>query len=194
MDGPFEKILGHQLCLSGPLLDKYLEQIGKCMYKKLRMEHLTGCINPVKKFIPSEIFDLLVRMFAEYGCTIHNVCPKKKKTAKKLKQSRRKTQEQTNIYVSIEKPSSCDKIFAPWRFDGTNYLTKRMFAEKLIPGTTKTELAYDGQAVVVVTVQTPIRLEYDCKTNIAKITFFIQRYTAEGFAVDSTVQALVNKQ
>ena len=194
MDGPFEKMLGHQLCLSGPLLDKYLERIGKCMYKKLGKKHLTGCIHPIKEFIPSEIFDLLVRMFAAYGSTVHNVYPKKKRTAKKRKQSRRTIQEPTKIYVWIEKPSSCDKIFAPWRFDGTNYLAKRVFAKKLIPGTRKRELAYDGQAVVAVTEETPIRLEYDCKTNIVKITFFIQRYTAEGFAVDSTVQALVNKQ
>ena len=66
------------------------------------------------------------------------------------------------IYVSIENPSSCEKIFAAWRFDGTNYLAKRIFAEKLIPGTRKRQLAYDGQAMVVVTEQTPIRLEYDC--------------------------------
>ena len=193
MDGPFEKMLGHQICLSGPLLDKYLERIGKCMYTKLGKKHLTGCIKPIKEFIPSEIFDLLLRMFAAYGCSIHNVYPKKK-SAKKAKRSRRTREEPTKIYVWIVTPSSCEKIFAPWRFDGTNYLAKRIFARKLIPGTRKRELAYDGQATVAVTEETPICLVYDCKTNIVKLTFFIQRYTAEGFAVDSTVQAQVNKQ
>ena len=119
---------------------------------------------------------------------IFTMCTRRRRKPK-ISESNRGGQHKHQQKSIFEKSSSCDKVFAPWRFDGTNYLAKRILAIKLFPGARKRELACDGQAAVAVTEETLIRLEYDCKTNIVKVTFFIQRYTAEDFAVDSTVQA-----
>ena len=61
-----------------------------------------------------------------------------------------------------------------------------------MPGTTKRELQCDGHAEVPITVETPIIMIYDLKTNILKFSCFIQRYNAAGFVVDTAVQAKVN--
>ena len=190
MDPAFEKANGHHLCLAGPLIDKYMERLGKCIFEKLGRKHLTGVVQPIKEFIPSEIFVHMLSMFSCYGCTEHATY--KKKTGAKRK--KKTTKELKKHFVWIENSLSSKKIFAPWRFDGTNYLVKRCFARKVVSGTNKRKLQYDGHAAVVVTEETPIRLEYEYKTNILKLSFTIQRYTSDGFAIDSTVQAKMNQE
>ena len=123
MDPAFEKVTGHRLCLVGPLVDKYLERLGKIIHNRLGRKHLTGEVFPVKEFIPTEIFDHMLSMFACYGCTEH-VTYVKKKSAKRKKKS---TKEKKKHFVWITTQSSANRIFAPWGFDGTNYLVKRRF-------------------------------------------------------------------
>ena len=76
MEGAVEKINGHQLLLSGPLVDKYLEKMGQLMYERLK-KHLTGLVPAIKLFIPFEIFDNMYKMFCAYGCTTHTIYNKK---------------------------------------------------------------------------------------------------------------------
>ena len=95
-------------------------------------------------------------------------------------------------FVWINSMDSCERIFAPERFDGTNFLAKRIFARKLLQGEKKQQQVYNGKAVVAVTSATPIRFEYIYKTGILAVSFTIQRYTADGVAIDSKVQADVN--
>lgn len=62
MEAPIERALGHELLhLSGPLMDMYLEQIGRGIMKKLGQKHLTGDSKPFKEFIPHQIFKNMVR-------------------------------------------------------------------------------------------------------------------------------------
>ena len=184
MDPALKKATGHRLCLIGPLVDKYLERIGKIMYRRLARKHVTGEVQPVNEYIPVEIFNHMLSLFGGYGCSLNTTYFKTKK-------------KQTNVlkkqYIWIESDSSANKLFAPWRFDGTNYLAKRHFIKKLVPGTKKQKYECDGYAKVAVCEETPIRLVYEYKTNILSVCFIIQRYTADGFAIDSSVQAQMNK-
>ena len=189
MEAGVERAFGHELHLSGPLMDMYFERIGRCILKKLGQKHLTGATKPFKEFIPCPIFKNMVRLFSVYGCDVHHIYPKNKAGVKKKKKI---NEEPKKTIIFMEKVSSYKKIFAPERFDGTNFLAKRMFAMKLKPGTRKRELVYDGKAVVAITTETPLRFDYDCKQSILSVMFVIQRYSADGIAVDSSVQAQVN--
>ena len=46
---------------------------------------------------------------------------------------------------------------------------------------------FNGHAQVPVTVMTPIRFEYLYSKQRITVTFYIQRYTADNFAIDMTL-------
>ena len=58
--------------------------------------------------------------------------------------------------------------------------------------TRERELQYGGHVAVCITVETSITMIYDLRNNMLKFSFSIQRYSAAGFVVDTTVQAKVN--
>jgi hypothetical protein len=93
----------------------------------------------------------------------------------------------------VTKKSSSRKLFAPARFDGTNYLAKRVFCRKPIPGKRKQKLVYDGKAIIAITSETPIKIVYEYKTSEIMLGFTIQRYIESGEAIDSTVQDQINR-
>ena len=123
MEAGVEKAFGHELHLSGPLMDMYFERIGRCILKKLGQKHLTGATKPFKEFIPCPIFKNMVRLFSVYGCDVHHIYPKNKAGVKKKKKI---NEEPKKTIIFMEKVSSYKKIFAPERFDGTNFLAKRI--------------------------------------------------------------------
>ena len=98
------------------------------------------------------------------------------------------------MFLFIEKVSTADKLFCSSRFDGTNYLVMRHFQKKFSRETGKREQMYAGHAKVAVSKYTPIRLEYNYGNNHMRINFYIQRYTDEGFVVDTAVQQLMNQE
>ena len=70
MEPGIERAFGHQLFLSGPLIDQYLENIGHCIMRKLSQKHLTGYTTPFKEFMPPQIFNIMQRLFVVYGCDL----------------------------------------------------------------------------------------------------------------------------
>ena len=175
MDAGIEKILGTHLCLCGPMIDGYLQQIGKAFLGKLGRGSNTGVAPAVSMYIPWQIYRFMVTLCGTYGALIHNTKPKKGR-----------------VYIFLESDETARKIFDPWRFDGTNYLSKRQY--KKVPGLDKKlRTVYGGRAIVPVTMETPIRMEYVLSTNIVKITFYIQRYTADDLAIDAHVQSLIDR-
>ena len=175
MDGTMEKILGTHLCLCGPMIDGYLQQIGKSFLGKLGRGSNTGVAHLVSMYIPWQIYRTIVTLCRTYGGVIHNTDQKKGR-----------------VYIFLESDETAQKIFDPWRFDGTNYLSKRHY--KKVPGIDKKmTTVYGGRAIVPVTRETPIRMEYVLSTNIVKITFYIQRYTTEDLAIDAHVQTLIDR-
>ena len=57
LDGQLENVVGSHIFLSGPLVDSYLNEIGKSFLEKLRRSHLTGLVPPITMFILEKVFD-----------------------------------------------------------------------------------------------------------------------------------------
>lgn len=165
--------MGHRLALAGPMIDSYLKQIGRSFMHKLSRSKATGLASPVTLFIPWGIMKYICGMCGAYSCRMKSV--------------------QKVINITIENMSSANKLFDPTRFDGTNFLVKRCFRKVLDEVTNKRTIKVHGSAEVVVTKNTPISLDYTFKTETLRINFYIQRYTNEGFVVDASLQALMNR-
>lgn len=142
MDDNVEKLVGNHLALVGPMLDSYLHELGACMIAKLSRGRMTGLAVPVNLFIPWQVMRYLVCLCKNYGAKTEYIAPKNKR--KRL----------GKIKVKIEDAETAEKIFNPSRFDGTNYLSKRKF--KKVEGVS----TYDGMARVVVSLHTPLCMEY----------------------------------
>ena len=56
----------------------------------------------------------------------------------------------------------------------------------------KTESVYNGRSTIAVTESTPFCMNYAMKTQRVTVTFYIQRYTAEDFVLDLSLQAQMN--
>ena len=86
------------------------------------------------------------------------------------------------------------KLFSLSRFAGECYFAYRHF--KRVPanvGSKKQISVYNGRSAVVVTDFTPFCLDYNMQQQRATVSFYVQRYTAHDFAVDSSLQALINQ-
>lgn len=83
---------------------------------------------------------------------------------------------------------SVTKVFSPSRFSA-----ETLFAQR-VPSKAggKTESVCNERSAIVLTESTPFCMNYAMKTQRVTMTFFIQRYTAEHFVVDSSLQALMN--
>ncbi|PFX29268.1 hypothetical protein AWC38_SpisGene5981 [Stylophora pistillata] len=137
MDSQLEEVVGNKLELVGPMIDSYLEEIGKAVKCKPSRSKATGLVNPVNLFVPW-------------------------------------------------------KLFSPCRFSGETFFAQRHFKKVPSKAGGKTESVYSGRSTVVVTESTPFCLNYAMKTQRVTVTFYIQRYTAEHFVLDSSLQALMN--
>lgn len=177
LDNHIEKTIGNRLILSGPLVDSYLEEMGKRIYSKLTRSKLTGLVPPITFFLPWEIMSKIAAYFVSYGSDIKNIA---------------KGEKNDKLIIFCEKLSSAEKIFSPSRFDGTNYLRKRFFAKIVDPVTKVRENTYNGCAEVVFSVQSPLRIDYHYSSSKASISFYIQRYDKNDFSVDASLQKLLN--
>lgn len=92
--------------------------------------------------------------------------------------------------VAIVSAGNAAKVFFPVRFSGQNYLKKRQFEK--VTESRRNVLNYKGRETVVVSRKTSIIMEYSEKQQKVIITFFLQRYDKEDFALDLQLQALCN--
>ena len=177
MDSEIEKNVGNHLVLVGPMLDGYLKEIGIAMLSKLTRSHLTGLVSSIKLYIPWQIMRFMAAIFESYGGSIELLTPRN---------------NTKNLFL-IEKQDTAVQLFNPSRFNGINYLKKRNYSKIKDHGISKTKLSYAGESNVV-SINTPIRMKYFHNINHLKVSYYIQRYNAEGFVVDTAVQSLVNKE
>lgn len=179
LDNHTEKTIGNRLLLSGPLVDGYVEEIGKLLSSKLTRSKLTGLVPPIVMFIPWEIMGKIVALFVAYGSDLKNVCKGKKSD---------------KVVVICEKHSTAEKVFSGSRFDGTNYLRKRFFANNVDADSGDRSKTYNGCAQVVFSTNTPLRLDYNYASKKVTISFYVQRYNKDDFAVDASLQRLMNDE
>jgi len=133
-------------------------EIGKCFMEKLCRSHLTSLALPITVFIPNEIFNYFSSFVVGYHGDIKVI------------------NERNKVEIFLDQADGARKLFHPSRFDGSFFLFKRKF-KKVLNGVTKKTIArYDGCAKVVVSLYTPMKFDYNTKTQRLVVSFFIQRY------------------
>ena len=174
MNSGLEKICGNKLELAGPLVDSYLLEIGNQISSKLTRSKATSLASPVVLFIPWAIFRHMTVLFRGYGADVTFENRKSK------------------VICTITLFETAEKAFSPARFEGQDVLRKRHFSRQ--PDTSgKLASMYKGRSAVVVSPRTPFILDYNLKNQKVTVTFYIQRYTAKDFGIDSSLQSLMNQ-
>lgn len=182
LDRELERTLGNRVVLAGPMVDTYLKEIGCLMSSRLSRSKVTGICGPVTIMIPWQIFRTMMGVIIGYKADTKYISGKKKGCT---------TEKQVFF---IDKQETAEKLWSPRRFDGTNYLTKRFF-KKVLTRTengNKKETVYAGCAKVVVSTNTPIRIDYYFQNQRMQLTYYIQRYDDESIARDMHMQQLIN--
>ena len=82
-------------------------------------------------------------------------------------------------------------VFNPKRFDGLYYLARRKF-KKVIVEDTKAENGKKTNTVYGGIANTPLRFDYLFQKQTLTVRFYIQRYNENDFAIDATVQEMLN--
>ena len=174
MEAQLEEVVGNKLELVGPMIDSYLHEIGKSMKYKLSRSKATGIVNPVTLFIPWTVFRHVLVLVRGYSGDVHT------------------KGDGSKHVLTLTKMDSVRKLFSPSRFSGETFFAQRHFKRVPSKAGGKTESVYNGRSVIVVTESTPFCMSYAMKTQRVTVTFYIQRYTAEHFVLDSSLQALMN--
>ena len=109
MDGQLEEVVGNKLELAGPLIDSYLQEIGKSIKSKLSKSKTTGLVNPVVMFIPWRIYCHILILVRGYSGDIHSKANGSKH------------------FVSITKMDTLKKLLSPSRFGNETLFACRHF-------------------------------------------------------------------
>lgn len=169
-----KEICGNKLELSGPLLDSYLLELSQGIKQKLVRSKATGLASPIVLFIPFVVSKHFLPFTNGYGASI-----KQESTRKKCKR----------LTIEITKSDTVERIFSTERLSGENVLNHRKF-KKDSTGT----FQYHGKSAVVVTKETPITLLYNMDKQRITLICYVQRYDEHDFAVNTQLQALINRQ
>ena len=174
MDDQLEEIIGNKLELVGPIIDCYLREIGKSLQSKLKRSKATGLVNPVSLFIPWANFRHILTLCRGYSGEIIS------------------SRDGAKHMVTFSQMRSIKKLFSPARFSDETWFATRHF--KKIPSMTgrKRESVYNGKSVIVISKYTPFCVDYSMKSQKVNVSFYIQRYTGDNYALDSGLQALMN--
>lgn len=174
LNGGLEEICGNKLELSGPLVDTYLLELGSQVKNKLSRSKVTGLVSPIVLFIPWPIFRHITVLFRGYG---GNVAFDNKKS---------------RVVSTITNLKTLEKVFSTARFDGQDLLRIRHFCKQ--PNENgKMRSTYKGRSAVVVGNSTPFVFDFNLKKQKVTVTFYVQRYTADDFVVDCSLQTLMNQ-
>ena len=91
----------------------------------------------------------------------------------------------------LAKAEGAQKLFNPKRFDGTYFLAKQKYQKKIVD---KNNVSmYAGCVKVVVSLYTHIKFDYVEANQKMTTFFFMQRYDENNFAVDKSLQGMMNQ-
>ena len=136
--------------------------------------NFTGLVSPVVLFMPWVIFKHVMVLATGYGGDFNQ------------------TKDGKSYLVTFINFDSLFKVFSPARFDGENFMKYRVFRKELDQETGKPTSTYKGRAAVVVSKNTPLISRYGLKDSNVPVSFYVQRYTENDFAVDASLLTLVN--
>ena len=167
-------MVGNKLELAGPLVDSFLRELGNSIMAKLCYSKATGLVTPTTFFIPWAIFRHILVLVRGYSGDVHNDHNCKK------------------FAVTISKTETIQKLFDQARFSGECMYVYSHF--KKVPAKARGKKlisVYNGRSVVVCSESTPLCMDNNMKQQRVAMYFFVQHYTSEGQAVDSSLQALM---
>ena len=93
-------------------------------------------------------------------------------------------QKRQLLTVSFSSHEGLSKVFSPARFKG--------FLKRSVDESKKTVMEYKGRAAVVVSKNTPFVMKFKMNDNRIECQFYVQSYSAEDFAIDASLQTLLN--
>ena len=174
MNSGLEEICGNKLELTGPLIDSYLLEIGNQVSAKLTRSKATSLASPVILFVPWPVFRHITVLFRGYGAEVTFDNRKSK------------------VISTFNLLETAEKIFSPARFEGQDVLRKRHFSRQPDNNGTMRSV-YKGRSAVAISQTTPFCFDYNLKNQKVTVTFYIQRYTAQDFVIDSSLQSLMSQ-
>ena len=104
------------------------------------------------------------------------------------------SQKGTKHYLYFPKMDTVKKLFSPARFCGETFFAYRHFKKEKCLESQKLISVYNGRSTIVVSELTPFCIDYNMKNQRASLTFYIQRYSANDYAIDAHLQSLMNSQ
>ena len=175
MDSLLEEVVGNKLELAGPMIDGYLHEIGKSLRAKLSKSKMTGLVNPVVLFIPWAVYRHILVLLRGYSADLHS------------------TRNGSKHCVTITSRDTLQKLFSPERLAGETYFSHRHFKKVCseVPG--KMLSTYNGKSTIVASAMTPFCMDYATKKQRVTVTFYIQCYSAQDYAIDTSLQSLMNQ-
>ena len=106
MDTQLEEVVRNKLELVGPMINSYLQEIGKSMKCKLSRSKVTGLVNPASFFIPWTVFRHLLVLVRGYSGDVHTLVDGLKHV------------------LTLTKMDSVREVFSPSRFSEKLSLSK----------------------------------------------------------------------
>ena len=172
MDRQLEEVIGNKLELAGPLIDSYLKEIGRAIGSKLSRSKATGLVNSVVLFFPWPVFRHVLTLVRGYFGDVVV------------------TSERARIFITLTEMNSLVKLFSPSRFSGENFIAHRHCRK--VPSKSGKKLL-SARSLVVVTRNTPFKIDYQMRAEKVTVTFYVQRYNTDNFPVDTSLQSLMNR-
>ena len=157
-----------------PLIDSYLLEIGNQVSVKLTRSKATSLASPVILFVPWPVFRHITVLFRGYGAEV---------TFDNWK---------AKVISTFNLLETAEKIFSPARFEGQDVLRKWHFSRQPDKNG-KIRSVYKGRSAVAISQTTPLCFDYNFKNQKVTVTFYIQRYTAQDFVIDSSLQSLMSQ-
>ena len=178
LDAANEKASNNNLIVSGPMVVCYLKELGNQMHSKLTRGKITGIQSSSSILIPWQVMLNIMRLIKGYG---GKVVAETKKNKEKL------------FTVTISHENCSGKVWHSKRC-GRNLLSKRKYSKQRTSEDPNKKFKYSGCSKVVVTNSTPIIVSYQTKTQKAVMSFYVQRYDEQNYALDAALQAKLNRE
>ena len=170
LDGALEKKCNSRLIVSGPLVDVYLKELGGIMFSKLCRGKATGVQSGSPVLI---LWQVMVNiMIKGYGGSV---------------KAKLKGGSKEKLFTVTINTENCARKIYNLRRCGKNLLSKRKFVTSA-----DGKFVFSGCLKIVVTGVTPIIISYYTKTQKASLSFCIQRYDDQDFALNAPLQSRLN--
>ena len=179
MNQQVEMEVGLVPTLVGPLIDSFLQHLGKKIRRKLGSRRLAGLMSPASVFVPKELANYVTILLIRYGGKLRN------------------SDDAAN--VEFNDIDGLKNVFAAERFDGVSVLKRRHFIRIPVAQEENQKRRrrclisrYNGHGTVVCSEHCPAVITYQKRTKKLLVNYYVQQYDANGIALNANLQSLLN--